>query len=103
MQIIKNKAEYEQVLKDNKSVFVDFYADWCGPCKMVAPVVESLAGKHPGVTFVKVNVDNCPDIAEMYGIMSIPTMIAFKNGEIAAQTLGFQPEESLEKIVKAAE
>lgn len=103
MKVIANKAEYEQILKENKSVFVDFYADWCGPCKMVGPVVEKLAEKHPNVTFVKVNVDTCPDVAMMYGIMSIPTLIAFKDGEIAAQTLGFQPEAALEKIVAAAE
>ena len=57
MRIIENKAEYEQLLKDSKSVFVDFYADWCGPCKMVSPLVEKLAEKHTDVAFVKVNVD----------------------------------------------
>lgn len=103
MNIIKSTAEYDALLKDNKSVFVDFYADWCGPCKMAGPVVEALAGIHTGVKFVKVNVDNNPDIAQRYGIMSIPTMIAFKNGEQVATSLGFRPQEELEEIVKAAE
>jgi thioredoxin 1 len=103
MDIIKSTAEYDALLKDNKSVFVDFYADWCGPCKMAGPVVEALAGIHTGVKFVKVNVDNNPDIAQRYGIMSIPTMIAFKNGEQVASSLGFRPQEELEEIVKAAE
>ena len=103
MDIIKSTAEYDALLKDNKSVFVDFYADWCGPCKMAGPVVEALAGIHTGVKFVKVNVDNNPDIAQRYGIMSIPTMIAFKNGEQIATSLGFRPQEELEEIVKAAE
>jgi len=103
MDIIKSTAEYDALLKDNKSVFVDFYADWCGPCKMAGPVVEALAGIHTGVKFVKVNVDNNPDIAQRYGIMSIPTMIAFKNGEQVATSLGFRPQEELEEVVKAAE
>ena len=103
MDIIKSTAEYDALLKDNKSVFVDFYADWCGPCKMAGPVLEALAGIHTGVKFVKVNVDNNPDIAQRYGIMSIPTMIAFKNGEQVATSLGFRPQEELEEIVKAAE
>ena len=103
MDIIKSTAEYDALLKDNKSVFVDFYADWCGPCKMAGPVVEALAGIHTDVKFVKVNVDNNPDIAQRYGIMSIPTMIAFKNGEQIATSLGFRPQEELEEIVKAAE
>jgi len=102
MRIIENKAEYEQLLKDNKSVFVDFYADWCGPCKMVGPIVEELSADYPDVTFVKVNVDNTPDIAEMYGIMSIPTMIAFKNGEIADSMLGFNPKEAIAAVVEKA-
>ena len=103
MDIIKSTAEYDALLKDNKSVFVDFYADWCGPCKMAGPVVEALAGIHTDVKFVKVNVDNNPDIEQRYGIMSIPTMIAFKNGEQVATSLGFRPQEELEEIVKAAE
>ncbi len=69
MNIIKNTAEYDETLKNNKSVFVDFYADWCGPCKMLGPVVEQLAGENSDVTFIKVNVDDNPEVAERYGIM----------------------------------
>ena len=76
MDIIKNAAEYDALLKENKAVFVDFYADWCGPCKMAGPVVEQLSKEYTDVKFVKVNVDDNPDIAQRYGIMSIPTMIA---------------------------
>ena len=81
MDIIKNKAEYDQVLADNKSVFVDFYADWCGPCKMVGPVLEEISKDYADIKFVKVNVDDNPEIAQQYGIMSIPTMIGFKNAK----------------------
>ena len=100
MDIIKNKAEYDQVLADNKSVFVDFYADWCGPCKMVGPVLEEISKDYADIKFVKVNVDDNPEIAQQYGIMSIPTMIGFKNGEKVAASLGFMPREELEAVVK---
>ena len=100
MDIIKNKAEYDQVLADNKSVFVDFYADWCGPCKMVGPVLEEISKDYADIKFVKVNVDDNPEIAQQYGIMSIPTMIGFKNGEKVVSSLGFMPREELEAVVK---
>lgn len=100
MDIIKNKAEYDQVLADNKSVFVDFYADWCGPCKMVGPVLEEISKDYADIKFVKVNVDDNPEIAQQYGIMSIPTMIGFKNGEKVASSSGFMPREGLEAVVK---
>lgn len=100
MDIIQTKDEFESVLKDNKAVFVDFYADWCGPCKMVGPVVEELANENTDVKFVKVNVDTLPDIAQKYGIMSIPALFAFKDGEVASSTVGFQPKEGLSALLE---
>ena len=100
MQIIKTKEEYENILKDSKSVYVDFYADWCGPCKMTGPVVEALSKVYTDVQFVKVNVDNNPEIASMYGIMSIPTLIGFKDGKEVNKTLGFHPQPELDKLVQ---
>lgn len=102
MKIIETKKEYEEILANNKSVFVDFYADWCGPCKMVGPLVEQLSEKESDVEFVKVNVDKNPDVASMYGIMSIPTLIAIKDGEVVAQGVGYQPLPQLEKLVAKA-
>ena len=102
MRIIETEAEYDQLLKENTSVFIDFYADWCGPCKMAAPIVEALSELYPGVAFAKVNVDDVPEVAERYGVMSIPTMIAIKNGEVVKTSIGFVPQDSLEKVVKAA-
>ena len=99
MYIVKNENDFDQILKDNEAVFVDFYADWCGPCKMVAPIVEELSQERTDIKFVKVNVDDIPEVAERFGIMSIPTMIFFKNGEAAATTLGFQPKESIAKLL----
>lgn len=99
MYIVKDTEDFDQILKDNEAVFADFYADWCGPCKMVGPIVEELSTERTDVKFIKVNVDDNPEIAERYGIMSIPTMIVFKNGEAAATTLGFQPKESIAALL----
>lgn len=92
---IKSTEAYDEVLKNNKGVFVDFYADWCGPCKMVGPIVEKISGDYGTVRFIKVNVDEFPDIAERYGIMSIPTLITFKDGAQANQIIGYRPEADL--------
>ncbi len=100
MDIINSTNEYDSLLKDNQSVFVDFYADWCGPCKMVGPLVEELSNEMKDVKFVKVNVDNLPDVAQRYGIMSIPTLLAFKNGELVGNIVGFQPKEALAELAK---
>lgn len=97
--MISSLEQYDQILKENAAVFADFYADWCGPCKMVGPVVEKLSSEMTDVHFVKVNVDQFPQIAQRYGIMSIPTLIAFKNGEMIEQTVGFQPEDALKKML----
>lgn len=102
MEIIATKEAYDALLADNTSVFVDFYADWCGPCKMVAPIVEKLAGLNPEVKFVKLNVDNTPEVAMMYGIQSIPTLLAFKNGELTGRIIGVRSEADLQALVNTA-
>ena len=78
------------VLNNPKPVLVDFYADWCGPCKMLAPVVEQIAAESNAYEVFKLNVDDAPDIAGRYGVMSIPTLIVFKNGQAAGKTVGVQ-------------
>ena len=77
-------------------VLVDFWAEWCGPCRMLAPVIESLAGKAGGAYKVgKVNVDEQPELARRYGIMSIPTVLLFKNGKLVDKSVGLVPESRL--------
>ena len=86
----------------NGLVLVDFYADWCGPCKMIAPVLDELATELEGTAkIVKENVDNCPAISAQYQVMSIPTLILFKDGQIVQQTVGFQPKASLLSLIQS--
>ncbi|MBQ4378378.1 MAG: thioredoxin [Treponema sp.] len=102
MEITLTESNFEQeVLKSDKPVLVDFWASWCGPCKMLAPTIAQIAEENEGVIKVgKVNVDDEPDLAQKYGIVSIPTVILFKNGEEAAKSMGFVPKENLEAMFK---
>lgn len=102
MKIIESKEEYSELLNNNELVFVDFYADWCGPCKMVGPVVEKLADKNTDVAFAKVNVDHLLEVAGMYGIMSIPTLIVLKKGTPVTKQIGFASEADLQNLIDKA-
>ncbi|SFI63430.1 thioredoxin [Treponema bryantii] len=85
----------KEVLESDKPVIVDFWATWCGPCRMLGPVVTELAEEHPEIKVCKVNVDDEPDLAQKYGVMSIPFIATFKNGQLHKSSVGVQPKESL--------
>jgi thioredoxin 1 len=86
-----------EVLGSESPVIVDFWAEWCGPCRAVAPVLDKIAEERTEVRVVKVNIDEEPELAQRYGIMSIPTIVLFKDGEPAAAAVGAQPKSMLEK------
>jgi len=90
------------VLKASQVVLVDFWAEWCGPCRMIGPVVEELADEYAGKMVVgKLNVDEQGEVASKYGVMSIPTLLLFKNGEIADKVVGFRSKQDLAKMIDA--
>ena len=102
MAVVKLTGEnFEQeVMQADQPVLVDFYADWCGPCKMMGPVVEEIAGEEAGVKVCKINIDEEMGLAQRFGVMSIPTFIAFKNGEVAGKQIGAVPKNALLDLVK---
>ena len=102
-EIADPKSWETDVLNSEKPVFVDFWAQWCGPCRMVGPVVEELAGDYDGkVNFVKVNVDNAQEIAQKYNVFSIPTLILLNKGEIIAQQVGAGSKETYQNMIDRA-
>ena len=83
-----NKEKFEELLKGDKPVLVDFYAEWCGPCRMTAPVIEEFAEKHPEFAVCKIDVDKEEDLAQEYSVFSIPTLIVFKDGKVFNKNVG---------------
>lgn len=97
---VSDQSFQEEVLKSKTPVLVDFWAPWCGPCRMVAPVLDELAGSYEGkVKVAKVNVDENPDTASRYGVMSIPTLILFNNGAPQETMVGLQNKEALVSLL----
>ena len=102
MAVIKlTKDNFDQeVMQSDKPVLIDFYADWCGPCKMMGPVVEEVSNEMPEIKVCKINIDEEMDLAQRYGVMSIPTLMVFKNGAIANKSVGLKPKTAVEELLK---
>ncbi len=92
-----------EVLRSDQPVLVDFWAPWCGPCRMIAPMVEELAGENRGSMKIgKINIDDNPQAAQNYGVSSIPTLMIFKGGEVVERFVGVQPKSKLQQAIDAA-
>ena len=90
-----------EVLQSEKPVLIDFYADWCVPCKMLSPVIEEIAGEQHDIKVCKVNVDEEPGLADQFGVMSIPTLVVMKDGKPAASAVGVQPKGAILNLLTA--
>lgn len=95
-----NTEKFDELIKGEKPVVCDFFAKWCGPCKMLAPVMEQVSEEFPSVEFVKVDIDENMELSVRYGIMSIPLVVIFKNGEIAAKSLGYSTKSEMQDFLK---
>jgi len=87
-----NKNNFEMAKNSEKTVLLDFYADWCGPCRMVSPLVDEIANEHPEYLVCKINVDNEPELAGAFEVMSIPTLVVMKGGQIVNKSAGARPK-----------
>jgi len=90
-----------KIFSEHEKVLIDFYADWCGPCKMLAPIIEEIKNEMQGfLEVIKINVDEYPEIAEQYGVRSIPTLVYVKNGEVENVLVGFRPKKDILNAIK---
>lgn len=99
MKHISDLDVFKETVEGKKPVLADFYADWCGPCGMIAPIIEEIAKEHDEIEVVKVNVDDAGIIAAMLNIVSIPTLVFFKNGEIEGKLVGAVPKSEIEELI----
>ena len=98
--LVINEENFEkEVLNSDKTAVLDFYADWCGPCKIQSPIIDNLAEEKNNIKVGKINVDDNPELAEKYSIMSIPTILVIKNGEVTNQFVGVTEKEKLEEAL----
>ena len=101
MSLIKvNKENYASIASDERPVLLDFYADWCGPCRMVSPIVDEIAAEHPEYLVCKINVDEEGELAAQFGVMSIPTLVVVKDGKVVQQSAGARPKAQILKLLE---
>ncbi len=94
------EENFEEVLKDNKKILIDFYADWCGPCQVLSPIVEEVAKSNKDIKVIKINIDKSDSIAMDYGVMYIPTLVVIENSEEVNRSVGLISQNEIEKLIK---
>lgn len=100
MSVLKvNKSNFEEIKNSGKTVLLDFYADWCGPCRMVSPIVDEIADERGDIVVGKVNVDDEAELANQFGVFSIPTLVVLKDGKVANQSVGAKPKAQILAII----
>ena len=100
MSVLKvTKDNYFEVKNSDKTVLLDFYADWCGPCRMVGPIVDEIAQECPDILVGKVNVDEEQELASAFGVMSIPTLVVMRNGEVVNKSMGAKPKAAIMALI----
>ena len=101
MSVLKvNKDNFDQVLNSEKKVLLDFYADWCGPCRMLSPIVDEVAEEREDILVAKVNVDDEQELAQQYGVISIPTLVVLEGGKVLHQSSGARPKTEVLKLLE---
>lgn len=102
MSVLKvTKDNYFDVKNSDKTVLLDFYADWCGPCRMVGPIVDEIAEENPDILVGKVNVDEQQELASAFGVMSIPTLVVLRNGEVVTKSMGAKPKAQIMAMLES--
>ena len=100
MSVVKvNQDNFHEIRNSDKTVLIDFYADWCGPCRMVSPIVDEIAEEREDIKVCKVDIDEQPELASRYRIMSVPTLMVLKNGQVMEQSIGAKPKHQILAMV----
>ena len=97
--IVINKNNFEEIKQNNKVVLIDFFANWCGPCKMLSPIIDEIAEERDDIVVGKVNVDSEPELAEKFNVFSIPTLVVLKDGKVAHQSAGARPKAQILQLL----
>lgn len=97
--IVINKNNFEEIKQNGKPILIDFFASWCGPCKMLSPVIDEIANERDDIIVGKINVDDEPELAEQFGVFSIPTLVVIKNGEVTHQSAGARPKSQILQLI----
>lgn len=95
-----NKDNFNELKSSDKPVLLDFYAKWCGPCRIVGPIIDEIAAENPQYVVGKINIDNEQDLAKEFGVLSIPTLIVLKDGKVAAKSVGAMPKEQILSLIE---